>query len=101
MIDFNNLHVYTDRTDWLIGTSAEDAIEYHCKESGCDFAEYLQNSGGRFVQLDDGEQLTIRDFDGNGNCATKTIREWIQWHVASPTSGTNGNWSRLLSSTEY
>lgn len=92
MVDTSQFHAYTDGTDTIIGTSCDEAV----------YAYSLENpdaSGtGPWVQLDDSASKTIRCEDCEPEKMTKTIREWIDWHLATDKQGA---FHRLLCSTEY
>lgn len=97
-----HFHVYTNGEDYLIGTSAREAAEVHCSETGDSVEEYLKECGP-FVACPDDKELTIANDDDNCGGVrkrTKTMREWVTDQKAI-TADTNGNFTRLLCSKNY
>lgn len=92
MLDTSQFHAYTDGTDTIIGTSLEEAVCAYLLEN-------TDASGtGPWAQLDDSASKTIRCEDCEPEKMTKTIREWIDWHLSSSNQS---EFRRLLCSTEY
>lgn len=91
-VDLSSVHVYTDGTAHIIGTSLEEAWVAYCEECGERVEDYPDPSESFKIVVRD-KKLTIND---DGKRETKTVREWLAWHFTqSPTI------SRLLCSTEY
>lgn len=94
--------VYTNGEDYIIGTSAREAAEVHCCETGDSVEEYLKEYGP-LVACPDDKELTIANDDDNCGVVrkrTKTMREWVTDQMAI-TTDTNGNFTRLLCSKNY
>lgn len=91
----SNYHCYTDGTDWLIGTSLEEAIDAYAPNVGLTREDFNLSD---YRQLADDSNLTITEQDEPGKPkTTMTIAEWIAERIANHGE----NFDRLLSSTEY
>lgn len=91
----SEFHCYTDGTDWLIGTSLEEAIDAYAANSGLTRKDFHLSS---YRQLADDSELTITEQDEPGKPeTTMTLSEWIAERIANHGE----NFDRLLCSTEY
>ena len=100
MTDTSKFHAYTDKTDTIIGTSLEEALAGYLPQYGD--PEHVFNYAD-WKELDDGTDKTIvMDAEAprsKRTRVTKTLREWIEWHIANDHDP--DNFQRLLCSTEY
>lgn len=95
MTDSSKFHAYTDGTDWIIGTSLEEAIAAYAEEIDASVDDFVASS---FKLLDSDKDLTICERDEPGQPKeTKKVSEWI----AERISNHGEHLSRLLCSTEY
>jgi hypothetical protein len=87
-------HVYSNKTDWIIGTSLNEAIAVYCLEIGLAPSECYSPAG--FVEVPGDSELSVREEDSY-RPERRTIREWIRVRL----TGNNGGASRLVASTEF
>jgi hypothetical protein len=77
-------HAYTDGTDWIVGTSFEEAVEVYRQENP-DFD--ANNEQPPWPQVDDDHVMTINEDSNPPLKKTATIREHIADHFATFSDG--------------
>jgi hypothetical protein len=97
MTESTQYHAYTDGTDTIIGTTAEEALAVYRLENKDCCTDSMD-----FYQMRDDDRLQIVNPHGNGGKQSKTVREWIDEQITSQhCRKPDGSFTRLLCSTEY
>ena len=97
LTDIDKLHVYTDGTDTIFGSSAQEAVDAYRIEVGLTEPGDYEDPG-KFSLVPDDKEITVRSDDEDEGWPdgkkTLTAREWIAYTI-------NSGKSRMICSTEY